>query len=83
MLGGIGRVSMSLDGFGFIGETSDWSNTQTITIPANTPLSSTSANSSLYLITTIALVVIAILLVVIIFLLLYVRKRKSQDVKFE
>ena len=73
------------------GEVSDWSRNQTVTIPANTPLSPTPApssptstpmsvssalNSSLLLITTTAVVVIAFLLAVIIFLLLYMRKRK-------
>jgi hypothetical protein len=33
-------------GFMFSGKTSDWSNTQTITIPANTPLSSTTSSPS-------------------------------------
>ena len=43
MLGTIGRVSTSppIGGYGFIGETSGWSETQTISIPANTPLQPT------------------------------------------
>jgi len=72
----------------FIGETSSWSPTQTVTIPATpsspTPTSSTStqtptANSSLLLITTIALVAIVFLLVVIVFLLLVKRHQKTID----
>ena len=41
MLGVIGRVSTSppIGGYGFIGETSGWSETQTISITENTPLS--------------------------------------------
>lgn len=71
-----------LAGWVFTGDTSDWSNTQTITVPANTPqltptptLTSVdnALNSSLLL---IALVVIAFLLAIIIFLLFYMRKRK-------
>jgi hypothetical protein len=46
MLGGEGRVSSSFNGFGFVGEESDWSSTQTINIPANTPLSSASISPS-------------------------------------
>jgi hypothetical protein len=73
-----------------VGETSGWSDMQTVTIPANTPLSTTpapssststltptpTAKSSLLLITTVALVVIAFLLAIIIFLVLYMRKRR-------
>jgi hypothetical protein len=46
MLGRIGRVSTSIGGYGFIGETSGWSETQTISIPANTPLSPTPSPST-------------------------------------
>lgn len=46
MLGGEGRVSTSFNGYGFVGEESDWSNTQTISIPANTPLSSNPSSTS-------------------------------------
>jgi hypothetical protein len=40
MLGYMGRVSTDFNGYGFVGKSSDWSNTQTISIPADTPLSS-------------------------------------------
>jgi hypothetical protein len=91
----IGYVHRVVIGFGapwvFNGTESGWSNTQTLSIPANislsptlTPSSSTStqtpiptANSSLLLITTLALVVVAFLLAIIIFLLLYKRKRRT------
>jgi hypothetical protein len=72
--------------YSFVGVTSGWSNTQTVTIPFDIPtltptptLTSVSSalNSSLLLITTIALVVITFLLAIIIFLLLYTRKQGS------
>ena len=46
MLGRMGRVSTPIGGYGFIGETSGWSETQTISIPANTPLSPISTPST-------------------------------------
>lgn len=68
----------------FFAQQSGWSPTQTITIPANIPLSPTPAptpssstpTSSLLLIT---LVVIAFLLAIIVFLLFYMRKRKTNN----
>jgi hypothetical protein len=85
MIGRIGRVfnpnstsQIDMYPYRFIGETSGWSNTQTVTLPANTPLSPTPSashtstptltpdnsapNSSFLLITTIAIVVMAVLI---------------------
>jgi hypothetical protein len=66
--------------YSFVGQTSSWSPTQTVTIPAYIPLSPTpsplSSNSSLLL---IALIVIAFLLAVIISLLLLMRHRKTAN----
>lgn len=74
----------------FNGTKSDWSDTQTITIPANpttptntpstTPTSTNSISTYLLLI-SITLVVIAILLAVIIALLFYRRNRKKANLK--
>ena len=39
-------LSLPLGGYSFMGQTSDWSNTQTITVPASIPLSSSSPTSA-------------------------------------
>jgi hypothetical protein len=91
MLGTIGRdAHYNPAPYVFNGQTSDWSNPQTITLPAmstttptitpsTTPDSTNSLpNSSTYLlITSITLIVIAFLLAIIIALLLYRRHRKT------
>jgi hypothetical protein len=85
MIGRIGRVfnpnstsQINMYPYRFIGEKGGWSNTQTVTLPANTPLSPTPSasynstptltpdnsapNSSFLLITTIAIVVMDVLI---------------------
>jgi hypothetical protein len=91
----IGYIHVVVIGFStpwvFNGTESSWSNTQTLSIPANIPLSPTpapssssstptlsptkSAASSLALIIAVSLVVIAFLLAVIVALLFYIRKQ--------
>jgi hypothetical protein len=82
MLGRIGRVSTPIGGYGFIGETSGWSETQTISIPANTPLSSTPAPSPSQpqqtepLEVVIGVAIVAVVIVAGLGLLIYLIKRK-------
>jgi len=77
--------------YSFVGQTGNWSTTQTVTVPNNIPLSPTPAPSAstpqstlthaaggsnyLFLIAAASLVVIAFLLVIIIVLAFYVRKK--------
>jgi hypothetical protein len=70
MMGYFHKMAMPLSGWFFEGETSDWSSTQTLTIPA----------SSSDLIITYALVAVAIL-VVVVSLMLYNRHRKTANLK--
>jgi hypothetical protein len=80
-----GHPWMDVYEYNFTGQTSDWSNTQTISIPANTPLSPTSTPSSSTSMPTVTptsvnsapassnlLLVITIALVVIAFLLIVI-----------
>lgn len=86
----IGYVHRVVIGFGapwfFNGTESGWSNTQTVSIPANVPLNSPSTRSTpigntpttsfWIMTTTISVIVIALLLAVIIILLIHSRKRR-------
>lgn len=104
MLGDIGRHQQYSDSgqylgapYVFSGQTSDWSNTQTVNIPTNVPIASDSTpnpsstlpsmgptsppKTNSDLTVTVTLIIIGILVIIVISLLFYVMRLKRRTVK--